>query len=66
MAKQSLIGKDRVVKSLLLFIHGNMTSSKHWDILMEAVSEDYTIIAPDLRGFGGSTYNKRATHVTRF
>lgn len=53
-------------EKLVLFIHGNMTSSKHWDVLMEAFSEDFTIIAPDLRGFGGSTYNTRAEHVRDF
>jgi len=53
-------------EKLVLFIHGNMTSSKHWDILMDAFNEDYTIFAPDLRGFGGSTYNKRASHVRDF
>ncbi|PNS00739.1 3-oxoadipate enol-lactonase [Petrotoga miotherma DSM 10691] len=41
----------------LLLIHGNMTSSKHWDVFMEAFDSDYTIYAPDLRGFGISTYN---------
>jgi len=34
-----------------------MTSSKHWDVFMEAFDSDYTIYAPDLRGFGISTYN---------
>ncbi|PNR90986.1 alpha/beta fold hydrolase [Petrotoga sp. HWHPT.55.6.3] len=41
----------------LLLIHGNMTSSKHWDVFMESFDSDYTIYAPDLRGFGISTYN---------
>ncbi|POZ91410.1 alpha/beta fold hydrolase [Petrotoga sp. SL27] len=41
----------------LLLVHGNMTSSKHWDVFMEAFDSDYTIYAPDLRGFGISTYN---------
>ena len=31
-----------------------MTSSKHWDVLMDEFDEQYTIIAPDLRGFGQS------------
>ncbi|MFY3792913.1 alpha/beta fold hydrolase [Ureibacillus sp. MALMAid1270] len=53
-------------EKLVLFIHGNMTSSKHWDVLMEAFSEEFTIIAPDQRGFGGSTYNNRASHVKDF
>ncbi|MDM8534026.1 alpha/beta hydrolase [Clostridiaceae bacterium HSG29] len=41
----------------LLLIHGNMTSSVHFNILMDKISNDYEIIAPDLRGFGESSYN---------
>ncbi|MDR5658639.1 alpha/beta hydrolase [Serpentinicella sp. ANB-PHB4] len=41
----------------LLLIHGNNASSKHWDILMESLLNDYTVIAVDLRGFGISTYD---------
>ena len=51
---------------LILLIHGNMTSSKHWDVLMEALDKEYTIIAPDLRGFGQSTYHKRVQHIRDF
>lgn len=47
----------------LLLIHGNMTSSKHWDVLMEALPDTYHIIAPDLRGFGESSYHKRITSL---
>lgn len=43
----------------LVLIHGNMTSSKHWDILMENLPEDYHLLAPDMRGFGKSSYNNR-------
>ncbi|MGM0413838.1 MAG: alpha/beta fold hydrolase [Bacillota bacterium] len=43
----------------LVLIHGNMTSSKHWDILMENLPADYYLLAPDMRGFGKSTYNNR-------
>lgn len=42
----------------LLLIHGNMTSSKHWDRLINKLKVDYKILAVDLRGFGGSSYNK--------
>ncbi len=41
----------------LVLIHGNMTSSKHFDILLEALPEEYHLIAPDMRGFGESSYN---------
>lgn len=40
----------------LLLIHGNMTSSKHWDLLMDVFDNEYTVYAVDMRGFGESTY----------
>lgn len=43
---------------VLILIHGNMTSSKHCDLLMENLPEEYKVFAVDLRGFGISTYNK--------
>lgn len=42
----------------LLLIHGNMTSSKHWDVLIDALPEVYKVVAVDLRGFGLSSYHK--------
>ncbi|WP_431029931.1 intracellular short-chain-length polyhydroxyalkanoate depolymerase [Lysinibacillus sp. LZ02] len=53
-------------EQVVLLVHGNMTSSKHWDLLMENLHEEFHIIAPDLRGFGGSSYNKRITHISDF
>lgn len=50
----------------IVLVHGNMTSSKHWDLLMESLSESFTIYAVDLRGFGGSSYNKRIAHMKDF
>lgn len=41
----------------ILLIHGNLATSKYYDELMEALPEDYTIYAVDMRGFGASTYN---------
>lgn len=40
----------------LLLIHGNMISSKHWDVVMENLPERYKVYAVDLRGNGISTY----------
>lgn len=51
---------------LVILVHGNMTSSKHWDYLMDSMDETYHIIAPDLRGFGGSSYHRRITHIRDF
>ncbi|QST00279.1 alpha/beta hydrolase [Pontibacillus sp. ALD_SL1] len=46
------VGGDEVV----LLLHGNMTSSKHWDLVLEKIDEKYKVYALDLRGFGTSTY----------
>lgn len=43
----------------LVLIHGNLSSSVHWQTLMEQLEERYRIIAPDMRGFGDSTYHNR-------
>jgi pimeloyl-ACP methyl ester carboxylesterase len=40
----------------VLLIHGNMTSSMHWDVVLENMEESYKLFAVDLRGFGGSSY----------
>ena len=41
----------------LLLIHGNMSSSKHWEPVYEKMQEKYKIFAVDLRGMGESTYH---------
>lgn len=43
----------------LLFIHGNMSSSKHWEPILNILPQDYKAYAIDLRGMGKSTYNNR-------
>lgn len=50
----------------LVLVHGNMTSSKHWDVLIEALPEDIKIYAVDLRGFGISTYNNPINSLKDF
>ncbi len=42
-------------KNVLVAIHGNMASSVFMKPFFEL--EDYTVICPDLRGFGDSSYN---------
>ncbi|MGD6848385.1 alpha/beta fold hydrolase [Rossellomorea aquimaris] len=42
----------------LVLIHGNMTSSKHWDIVLDRMDECYKIYAVDMRGFGESSYHR--------
>jgi pimeloyl-ACP methyl ester carboxylesterase len=50
----------------LLLIHGNMTSSKHWDRLMRVLPETYRVVAVDMRGFGESTYYERIDDLSDF
>lgn len=45
-------------KPKLLLIHGNMSSSIHFQTLMNELEDHYHLISPDLPGFGSSTYNK--------
>ena len=41
----------------LVLIHGNISSSVFWQTVMEQLESDYRIFAPDMRGFGDSSYN---------
>ncbi|MEH7120159.1 alpha/beta hydrolase [Neobacillus vireti] len=50
----------------VLLIHGNMTSSKHWDLVYENLDPKYKLYAVDLRGFGQSTYNNLITSIKDF
>lgn len=52
--------------SVIVLVHGNMTSSKHWDVLIDALDDSFTVIALDLRGFGGSTYYTRVNGIKDF
>ena len=51
---------------LVVLVHGNMTSSKHWDILLEQMPEEYKLYALDLRGFGSSTYHQPINSLKEF
>lgn len=43
-------------ETALVLVHGNMSSSVHWEQTMAALEGQCRIIAPDLRGFGDSGY----------
>lgn len=45
-------------KETIVLLHGNMSSSIHYKPLIERLSKNYRVIAPDMRGFGDSTYKK--------
>lgn len=51
---------------VLVLAHGNMSTSKHWDTVMENMPSEYTTYAIDMRGFGISTYNTRANSLRDF
>lgn len=50
----------------VLFVHGNMTSSKHWDLVLENMDAKYKLYAVDLRGFGGSSYHQLIMSIKDF
>ena len=50
----------------LLLIHGNMTSSKHWDLLIEELDSKYKLYAVDMRGFGISSYHTPIERIKDF
>lgn len=45
-----------VGEKVLLLIHGNLSSSVYYMPLMQRLPKDIRVIAPDLRGFGDTTY----------
>jgi pimeloyl-ACP methyl ester carboxylesterase len=51
---------------VIVLVHGNMSSSKHWDVIIEVLSNDYKIYAVDLRGFGISSYNNPIDSIKDF
>ena len=56
---ETLAYLDEGQGEVVLMIHGNMSSSVHYEPLISRVSNQYRCVAVDLRGFGDSTYNNR-------
>ncbi len=46
-------------EKVFLLIHGNMSSSAYFYELLKRIPHDIRVLAPDLRGFGDSSYNAR-------
>ena len=44
---------------VVLMVHGNMSSSVHYEPLITRIKDKYRCVALDLRGFGDSSYNNR-------
>jgi len=49
-----------------IMLHGNMTSSAHLDVLFEGMPKEIRMIAPDLRGFGESSYKNEINSLEDF
>jgi pimeloyl-ACP methyl ester carboxylesterase len=50
----------------VVLLHGNMTSSKHWDLVLESMDDDFDLYAVDLRGFGESSYREPIDGIDDF
>lgn len=47
----------------IVLLHGNMASSVFFERLINTLSDDYSVFAPDLRGFGQSSYTTQSLSV---
>lgn len=59
IGKENLAYLDEGEGEVIVLIHGNMSSSVHFTPLIENLKDSYRCVAPDLRGFGDSSYNNR-------
>jgi len=50
----------------VVLVHGNMSSSVHFQTTMEALENDYKVYAVDMRGFGDSSYNSELNSLHDF
>lgn len=60
IGSESIAYRERDGKGeVLVMLHGNLSSSIHFDVLFEKLGGDLRLIAPDFRGSGDSSYNNR-------
>lgn len=50
----------------VLLVHGNMSSSVHFQEVIEQLESDYQVYALDLRGFGDSSYKNKLNSLHDF
>ncbi len=48
----------------LILIHGNFSSSLHFTPLLDRLPKNIKVLAPDMRGFGDSSYFRRINSLT--
>lgn len=59
IGKETIAYLDIGEGPVVLMVHGNMSSSVHYEPLISRIKGKYRCIAVDLRGFGDSSYNNR-------
>ena len=59
IGKETIAYLDEGQGEVVLMVHGNMSSSVHYEPLIERLKGGYRCVALDLRGFGDSSYNER-------
>ena len=59
IGNETLTYRESGAGETVVLIHGNMSSSVHWQTTMEYLEGRFHVVAPDMRGFGDSTYNSR-------
>ena len=59
IGREELAYLDVGAGPVVLMVHGNMSSSVHYEPLISRIKDKYRCIAVDLRGFGDSSYNNR-------
>jgi pimeloyl-ACP methyl ester carboxylesterase len=46
-------------EQVLMLVHGNFSGANFFDSFMKTIPENIRVIAPDLRGFGDSSFYQR-------
>ena len=59
IGKETIAYLDEGQGEVVLMVHGNMSSSIHYEPLITRIKDKYRCVALDLRGFGDSSYNER-------
>ena len=59
IGKEKLAYLDEGTGPVVVMVHGNMSSSVHYEPLITRIKDKYRCLALDLRGFGDSSYNNR-------
>lgn len=59
IGKEEIAYLDIGTGPVVVMVHGNMSSSVHYEPLISRIKDKYRCIAVDLRGFGDSSYNNR-------